>query len=97
MTGPNGLSNVGELRLCRIQAIADELGDLERRRGELYAERAVLLGDARLDDPVAPTHLLARFAGVTDGAVLHTLREEEERRGLERGALGRKAGKAKAS
>lgn len=89
--GPHGLTKGGELRLCRLLKIRDRIAEIEVERQALMRERSSLAVDARLDDPPTPVELLADFAGVTPAAILIQLRAEETSRGLERGALGRKA------
>lgn len=92
----HGLSEANELRLLRLQAIADRLDEIGEERDQLYRERAEIIGDARLDSdgPPAPAQLLADYSRVTDGAIQHQFRQEEERRGLARNALGRGLGKS---
>lgn len=92
----HGLSESNELRLLRLQEIADRLDAIADERDRLYRERAEIIGDARLDPdgPPAPAQLLAIYSRVTDGAIQHQFRQEEERRGLARNALGRGLAKA---
>lgn len=92
MTGEtwHGLSEAGELRLLRLQEIADRMEEIAAERDALYAERSGLFSDARLDEIQTPTQLLADYARVSDAAVSQQLRAEEDRLGLASGALGRR-------
>ena len=86
----HGLTETGELRLVRLQEIADRLEAIASERDDLYAERSRLFSDARLDDVQTPTQTLADYARVSDAAVSQQLRSEEERLGLDSGTLGRR-------
>lgn len=91
----HGLSESNELRLLRLQAIADRLDEIAEERDQLYCERVEIIAEARLDPGgPAPVQILADYSRVTDAAIQHQLRQEEERRGLPRQALGRGIGKA---
>lgn len=90
----HGLSHDNELRLLRLQAIADRLDAIAAERDALYLERSAVVAEARLDPAgPAPVQLLADYSRVTDAAIQHQLRQEEERRELPRQALGRGIGK----
>lgn len=61
--------------LAELDAIADQLDQVEGQRAELYARRTSVFQRARAMDPPITQRELAEHARVTDAAVIQVLRK----------------------
>jgi len=61
--------------LAELDAIADQLDQVEEQRADLYARRTSVFQRARAMDPPITQRELAEHARVTDAAVIQVLRK----------------------